>query len=70
MFALFIANRYIPILGHAPFLVYWFRSPEHQSDYGVRSISRFIPYSDMQPPFLTLVVSWSRLVFFVGFSLT
>jgi len=61
-FVLFIANRYIPILGHAPFLVYSFWSPESQSDYKVRSVSWFIPYSDMQPPFLILVVSWSRLV--------
>jgi len=61
-FALFIANRYIPILGHAQFLVYSFRSPESQSDYRVRNVSWFIPYSDMQPLFWTLVVSWSRLV--------
>ncbi|KIM64883.1 hypothetical protein SCLCIDRAFT_599763 [Scleroderma citrinum Foug A] len=35
MFALFIANRYITILGHAPFLVYLFWSPKTQSDYRV-----------------------------------
>ncbi|KIM64879.1 hypothetical protein SCLCIDRAFT_599995 [Scleroderma citrinum Foug A] len=30
---LFIASRYIAILGHTPFLVYSFWSPESQSDY-------------------------------------
>ena len=42
MFALFIANRYITILGHAPSLVYSFWSPETKSDYRVSSVSHYL----------------------------
>ena len=69
-FALFIANRYIAILGHAPFLVYSFWSPESQSDYRVSNVSWFIPYSDMQPPFFDISGELVPTCSSVGFSLT
>ena len=58
-FTLFVANRYLTVLGHTPFLVYAFWTPRTPSDYSVNLTffdSRFIPYSDMETAFLTLSV--------------
>ena len=52
-FVLFVANRYISILGHASGGVYSFWSPEIQSDYSVEFLvkSCSIPYLTCNHPF-------------------